>query len=50
MSELGCTALVLAPLDSMRPAIALNESFGFVCAGAHYDTPLAGTVFFALHV
>ncbi len=50
MSKLGYTTLVLDTLDSMRPATALYESFGFFRTEDYYDTPLSGTVFFALHL
>jgi len=44
--RIGYTALVLDTLSSMRPAIALYESFGFQPTEAYYPNPLPDALYF----
>ncbi|MGE0764836.1 MAG: GNAT family N-acetyltransferase [Hyphomicrobiaceae bacterium] len=46
--SLGCREMRLDTLPSMRGAIALYRSLGFVATAPYYDTPIAGTVFLRL--
>lgn len=46
--RIGYETLVLDTLASMRPAIALYESFGFTRTVAYYPNPLADALYFRL--
>lgn len=47
---IGYATMVLDTLPSMKPALGLYESLGFVRRSAYYDTPLAETVFMELRL
>jgi ribosomal protein S18 acetylase RimI-like enzyme len=46
--QIGYDSLVLDTLASMKPAIALYESFGFQRTAAYYPNPLPEVVYFRL--
>jgi putative acetyltransferase len=46
--QIGYSRMFLDTLPSMRPAIELYESLGFVRCPKYYDTPFAETVFLEL--
>lgn len=48
--EIGCRALVLDTLSTMRRAQELYRGLGFVETDAYYDCPVAGTVFLRLEL
>jgi GNAT superfamily N-acetyltransferase len=48
--DIGYENIVLDTLNTMKPAIALYQSFGFKEIEAYYDNPLEGATYFSLNL
>lgn len=46
--DIGYKSILLDTLDTMKPAITLYESFGFIEIDAYYDNPIEGAKYFRL--
>lgn len=46
--DIGYKNILLDTLDTMKPAITLYESFGFIEIDAYYDNPIEGAKYFRL--
>jgi GNAT superfamily N-acetyltransferase len=48
--RIGYREMLLDTLPTMASAIALYKGLGFAPTQAHYDTPIAGTIFLGRHI